>query len=313
MSARPPQVASAKRLLIVDDSRLILRMIRDFFTPHGWEVVEAEDGPSALKRLEEARPDVVVADILMPGMDGWALLEEIRRRPEGPELPFIFLTTEADLPQRLRGLNSGADDYVTKPFAVEELHARVEGLLRRRGKRTATASSLLTGNVRHLAMADLLQILSLNGKDGVVELEQDGSRGSLVIEMGMIVHAQCGTVSDVKAVHRLLSWTRAEFRFLPLDEIPERTMCEPATNVIMDGLVSLDEWNRWVEELPAPTIRLELAEEAIGATPAEAEVVGRVRNGATLQEVLDGSALPDGELAEAVCALIGRGTVRRRP
>jgi DNA-binding response OmpR family regulator len=252
----------------------------------------------------------VVADILMPGMDGWALLEEIRRRPQGMALPFVFLTTESDLPQRLRGLNAGADDYVTKPFAVEELHARVERLLARRTRRGALPAALLTGNVRHLAMADLLQILSLNGKDGVVELEQDGKRGSLVIEMGMIVHARCGTVTDVKAVHRLLAWTRAEFRVLPLEETPERTMCEQATNVIMDGLVSLDEWNRWAEELPGPGTRLELAEEPSGGSPAEADVVARARAGATLQEVLDGSAFPDGELAEAVCALIGRGTVR---
>ena len=301
-----------KRLLIVDDSRLILRMIKDFFTPHGWEVREAEDGAAALKLLEEFPPDVMVADILMPGMDGWALLEEVRRRPRGLELPFMFLTTEADLPQRLRGLNAGADDYVTKPFAVEELHARVERLLARRIKKNGVGA-LLSGNVRHLAMADLLQILSLNGKDGVVQLEQDGRRGMAVIEQGMIVHARCGDVTDVKAVHRLLSWGRAEFRVLPLEEIPERTMCEPATNVIMDGLVSLDEWNRWVDALPDPGVPLEIEGEPAGGSAAEAEVVAKAREGATLQQLLDRSALPDGDLAEAVCALIGRGAVRSRP
>lgn len=301
-----------KRLLVVDDSRLILRMVADFFAPHGWDVVEAEDGTKALARLAEAPFDVVVADVLMPNMDGWTLLEEVRRLPQGGDLPFVFLTTEADLPQRLRGLNAGADDYLTKPFAVEELHARVERLVARR-KRPEGMAPLLRGNVRHLGMADLLQILSLNGQDGIVELEQDGERGLLAIEMGMIVHARCAGVTDVKAVHRLLSWGRAEFRVLPLDGVPQRTMCEPATNVLMDGLVSLDEWNRWVGELPHPGTRLEVTGDLAGATTAEAEVVARARDGATLQEVLDGSALPDGELAEAVCALLGRGTVRSRP
>jgi DNA-binding response OmpR family regulator len=304
-------MSTGKRLLIVDDSRLILRMVKDFFTPHGWDVAEAEDGEAALGLIAQTPPDVVVADVLMPRMDGWTLLEEVRRRPEGSEMPFVFLTTEADLPQRLRGLTAGADDYVPKPFAVEELHARVERLFARRVRRNG-GPVLLTGNVRHLAMADLLQILSLNGKDGLVQLEQDGKRGTLVIETGMIVHARCGGVTDVKAVHRLLGWGRADFRVLPLEEAPERTMCEPATNVIMDGLVSLDEWNRWVDTLPDPGDRLEAGGDASGSTAAESEVLARAREGTTLQQLLDGSALPDGELAEAVCALLGRGIVRAR-
>jgi hypothetical protein len=78
----------------------------------------------------------------------------------------------------------------------------------------------------------------------------------------------------------------------------------------MDGLVSLDEWNRWVGDLPHPGTRFEVAEDPAGGSAAEAEVVARARGGATLQQLLDGSALPDGELAEAVCALLGRGTVR---
>jgi DNA-binding response OmpR family regulator len=303
----------SKRLLMVDDSRLILRMVKDYFTAHGWEVLEAEDGESALKSLDEAPPDVMVADILMPRMDGWALLEEVRRRPGGRDLPFVFLTSQADLPLRVRGLNAGADDYLAKPFAVEELLVRVERLRSRSAARNGGAA-LLTGNVRHLGMADLLQILSLNGQDGVVQLDQDGKSGTLVIETGMIVHARCGGVTDVKAVHRLLSWGRAEFRVLPLPHEPERTMCEPATNILMDGLVSLDEWNRWVDVLPKPGARLEVegAGEVAGGTPAEDEVVAMARQGATLQQLLDGSALPDGDLAEAVCSLIDRGAVRSR-
>ena len=97
-------MSTGKRLLIVDDSRLILRMVKDFFTPHGWDVAEAEDGEAALGLIAQTPPDVVVADVLMPRMDGWTLLEEVRRRPEGSEMPFVFLTTEADLPQRLEHL-----------------------------------------------------------------------------------------------------------------------------------------------------------------------------------------------------------------
>ena len=137
MTPGPPAPARPRRLLVVDDSRLIVTMVRDFFEPQGYVVEEAGHGAEALERIRASVPDVIVADVLMPVMDGWALFEEVRRRPETAEVPFLFLTVEGDLPKRLRGFHLGADDYVTKPFAVEELHARVERIVARRSASVA--------------------------------------------------------------------------------------------------------------------------------------------------------------------------------
>ena len=123
---------AARRLLAVDDNRLILRVIEDFFVPHGWEVVAVDGARAALDVLRVTTPDAIVSDILMPGMDGWEFFDEVRRAPATAATPFVFLTVEGELPQRLRGLHLGADDYMTKPFAVEELHARVERLVVKR-------------------------------------------------------------------------------------------------------------------------------------------------------------------------------------
>ena len=118
-----------RRLLAVDDNRLILQVIDDFFTPQGWDALCVTSAREALASLEDETPDAIVSDILMPGMDGWEFLEAVRRRSATAAVPFLFLTIEAELPHRLRGLQLGADDYITKPFAVEELHARIERLL----------------------------------------------------------------------------------------------------------------------------------------------------------------------------------------
>jgi len=312
-------VERKRRLLIVDDSRLIIRVIRDFFGPHGYDVHDAENGMVGLGRLEEATPDVIVADVQMPVMDGWAFCEAVRRRPSTAEIPFVFLTIESELPKRLRGLHLGADDYVTKPFEVEELHARVERILERQDvlnrARTGT-DAFLAGSVEHLAISDLLQLLSLNSKDGVVQLRQGPDEGYIVFDSGNIVHAASATVRGLKALFRMLGWATATFRVVPnRGDVVERTIDSSPANVLMDGLVSLDEWNRWRDLLPDREAKLEMSPDARGllqgrqVSPAEFDVLTRAKGGATVGELLDQSPLPDADLGEAICTLLTHGIV----
>jgi DNA-binding response OmpR family regulator len=311
-----------RRLLVVDDSRLILRMVRDFFSAHGFEVVEAANGKDALTRLAGWVPDVIVADILMPVMDGWGLFEGVRGLSETADVPFIFLTVESELPKRLRGFRLGADDYIVKPFAVEELHARIERILERRhalDEARRGGDVLLAGSGEHLAIPDLLQILALNRKDGVVHLRQGSEEGRIVFDDGEMVHAACGRAIGKKALFRMLGWTSAVFRVLPREgSAEERSLSTPATSALMDGLVSLDEWNRWRELIPEDGTVLDLASDARvrletqEVTPAEVDVMARAKTGATVRAMLDESPLPDADLAEAICTLLTRGALRAR-
>jgi CheY-like chemotaxis protein len=310
-------ITRQRRLLVVDDSRLILEMLQDFFSPRGFAVEQAEGAEEALEILDRSMPDVVVADVVMPGMDGWAFYHEVRKRPGLEEIPFVFLTTESGLPKRLHGLGLGADDYVVKPFHVEELHARVEKILGQRERlerARAGTDALLAGSVEHLGIADLLQILALNGRDGIVRLRQGDLEGRIVFESGAIVDASCGPVSGVKALFRMLGWEEAVFQVFPREgEVSQRTIRTPTTNVLMDGLVSLDEWKRWRELLPPPGTRLRPAADAKHRTgeeelsPAEADAVARTGDDGSVGSIIDGSPLPDAEVAEAICTLLSRG------
>ena len=311
-------------MLLVDDSRMILEMIYDFFTPHGWLVDAAPNARKALALLEShAPPDVIVTDILMPEMDGWTFFEEVRGRPRFARIPVVFLTTETELTQRLRGFHMGADDYLTKPFDVEELHARVTRLVEQRQAldraRATGDDALISGSVKHLSLADLLQILALNGKDGVVELRERKREGRIVFEKGSLVHAECGSVRGEKALYRMLGWSSATFRLVSRrGDSVERTVEMPTSNVLMDGLVSLDEWNRWRPILPPSEYRVELdpgLESPPGdedATRAEVDVLRRARAGMSVGDILDQSPFPDAELAEALCTLLNREVIRTR-
>ena len=120
------------RILVVDDERAVRESLRRALELEGYDVELAADGQQALDRLEnesEQSPDAVLLDVLMPGLDGLEVCRRIRR--SGSRLPILMLTAKAEVENRVEGLDAGADDYVTKPFALEELLARLRALLRR--------------------------------------------------------------------------------------------------------------------------------------------------------------------------------------
>ena len=321
MTERPETAANSRRLLAVDDSRLILRVIEDFFVDNGWHVTTAESVAAARAALALADPDVIVSDILMPDIDGWAFFEDVRRRKETAGVPFVFLTVERELPERLRGLHLGADDYMTKPFAVEELHVRIERLLERSAalKRAGDAgnSALLAGKTEHLAISDLLQILALNGKDGTVRLECGGATGRIELSGGDIVDAEAGLARGTKALFRMLGWVDAGFRVVPREsDVPEKTIVGGTANILMDGMVSLDEWARWGALLPPRETRIELARDARGrlsghaVKPAEFELLAKAKRGTTIGCSIEELPHPDAEVAEAICVLLSRSVLK---
>jgi two-component system response regulator MprA len=117
------------KILVVDDERAVRDSLRRALELEGYEVDLAVDGADGLARITEGQPDVVILDVLMPGVDG---LEVSRRvRNSGNRVPVLMLTARDEVDDRVAGLDAGADDYVTKPFALDELLARVRALLRR--------------------------------------------------------------------------------------------------------------------------------------------------------------------------------------
>jgi two-component system, OmpR family, response regulator MprA len=116
-------------VLVVDDDRPVLAMLERTLAAEGYEVRTARDGPAALVAVERAAPDLIVLDVMLPGMDGLAVARRLRAR--GLTLPVLLLTARDAVAERVAGLDAGADDYLVKPFAAEELMARVRALLRR--------------------------------------------------------------------------------------------------------------------------------------------------------------------------------------
>jgi len=136
-----------KRILIIEDDVSILSGLKDVLTFKSYEVLTAEDGDTGYAAAGKEKPDLIILDIMIPKMDGFALCRKLRA--DGNATPVLMLTAKGEEPDKIRGLDIGADDYVTKPFSLPELLARVRALLRRtpEGAPKSLPDSLRIGDV----------------------------------------------------------------------------------------------------------------------------------------------------------------------
>ncbi|MCP2279830.1 response regulator transcription factor [Nocardia amikacinitolerans] len=131
MSGAPVERSPEARVLVVDDEPMILELLSVSLRYQGFEVETAIDGAQALDRARSFRPQAMIVDVMMPGIDGFGLLP--RLRADGIDAPVLFLTARDDVQDKVAGLTLGADDYITKPFSLEEVVARLRVVLRRAG------------------------------------------------------------------------------------------------------------------------------------------------------------------------------------
>lgn len=132
----------AERILLVEDEQSVTDAVSYSLEQEGFELLTAGDGQTALKRFEEGRPELVILDLMLPGINGWELLKAFRK--QRPGVPVIMLTARAEEADRVAGLEMGADDYITKPFSMRELAARVRAVLRRASDRTEEVIPVIT-------------------------------------------------------------------------------------------------------------------------------------------------------------------------
>lgn len=173
------------RLLLVDDDTTLLKFMRDYFEREEYEVYSAERGEKALRTFYSARPDVVVLDVMMPGMDGWEVCARLR---ELADVPVIMLTAKTAEGDKLRGFRLGVDDYVTKPFSLAELEARIQAVLTRSGRQQDSAEhyrisdleidlrkheARLSGEILELTPTEFRLIAALAAKAGEAIAKDD--------------------------------------------------------------------------------------------------------------------------------------------
>jgi two-component system KDP operon response regulator KdpE len=133
-----------KKILLIDDDQTLLDLLSDHLISAGWEVITAQSGVIGLDLAFKQMPDLIILDVMMPGMDGWKVCQNLR---EKSEVPIIMLTAKDQEIDKLRGFRLGVDDYVTKPFSFAELAARAEAVMARVNREKAGSKYIIRGDI----------------------------------------------------------------------------------------------------------------------------------------------------------------------
>lgn len=210
------------RVLVIDDDRLIRKVVNKALTDLGYEVIETEDGLEALKRIKSIRPDAVIVDKMMPGIDGFEVTRRLRREPELAHIPILVLTGESDLQEKLAAFEAGADDYLCKPFAAAELAARLTVLLRRAKALEAAQSQMLQKNDQ----ARVIAVHSLRGGIGTSTLANNLAIGlnSLWKSPTLLLDMVPNAGQQALMLNMSLKRTWADLGMIPPEELDLNTL-----------------------------------------------------------------------------------------
>jgi CheY-like chemotaxis protein len=240
----PPHV------LVVDDDAWILRMVSTVLEKRGYTVERATNGEDALARALARTPDLLITDVMMPRMDGWALVRRLRAHTQLAVLPVIFLTALSAEDDRIRGFRLGADDYLTKPFRFEELDLRVTKTLRRTQAVVQEArdqlGSALRGDLSQVGLSSLLVLVELERKTGLLQLRAPapGPTAQILVREGKVVHARLDRQDepvDAECIYFLLTWTAGDFEFTSCIVEGVDRVNVSTTHLLMEGARLIDE------------------------------------------------------------------------
>ncbi|MGO9836380.1 MAG: response regulator [Polyangiaceae bacterium] len=204
-----------ERLLVVDADARTLRVLEVSLRTSGYRVTTAADGGEALAQIESSAPDLVISDTALAQVDGFALVRKLKERPQWATIPVMLLTSPNSTEDRIRALELGVDDCVTKPVFVREVVARVRLLLDRRMLEKLAAgrpptTGRFTGTTRDIGVESLLQTFELSRFAGVLHLQSGPDQGSIFFREGQLVDAKLGPLCGEEAVYRALAkseWT----------------------------------------------------------------------------------------------------------
>ncbi|HEY3588411.1 MAG TPA: response regulator, partial [Myxococcaceae bacterium] len=306
-----------QHLLLVDGDPKSLRVMEVSLKKAGFSVTTATDGKDALQKIQISPPDLVLSDTRLSELDGFELCRRLKDDDRLRNIPFVFLTSQKAVEFKVRGLEMGGEDYLTKPIYIKEIVTRARMILQKaekeRFERRETRGGF-TGSLSDLGVVDLVQTFEVGRKTGSIRLDGERS-GTIFFRDGRVIDAELGRLAGENAFYRMLNTFEGDFdvQFVPVER-PERI--EVSTQgLLLEGMRRLDEWGRMLEQLPPLETVFEIdyrqLAERLSEIPDEVNGLLRLFDGRrSLSRVVDDSDFEDLAALGIISKLYFEGLVR---
>jgi DNA-binding response OmpR family regulator len=312
-----------QQLLLVDADPRSVRVLEVSLKKAGYSVTTARDGLDALAKIELSTPDLILSDTKLPNLDGYAFVKRLKERQEWGSIPVVFLTSQRLIEDKIRGLELGVEDYLTKPIFVRELLARVNLLLARRTQEgiatrySQTGRTRFQGSIQDMAVVDLLQTFEVSRKSGIVHVRSNSHSAKILFREGKVIDAYLGQLRGEEAVYRTLIWNDGTFE-VEFSPVKGEDVIEVSTQgLLMEGMRRVDEWGRLLEQLPPLGTVFEVDHdqllERLSEIPDELNGILKLFDGKrSLLDVVDDSPFEDLSTLSTITKLYFEGLLKPR-
>jgi DNA-binding response OmpR family regulator/signal recognition particle receptor subunit beta len=231
------------KILVVDDEPKWLRIVELYLQGRQHQVMTAATGQDALDRIKTNPPDLIIADIGMPDMDGYELCRRVRQDAATRAIPFLFLTGHDDDAERIKARKIGSDDFLTKPCSLERLAAAVESAIERieQARQIAVDQPGTSGRLEDVDLLDLIQTVELEQRTGALVLSHGERTATLYFRQGAIVDADIRSPKREEPLFVLLGWKTGRFLFLPDAEPDRMPITASVANLLFQDLKAFEQ------------------------------------------------------------------------
>jgi DNA-binding response OmpR family regulator len=304
-------------LLLIDGDARSLRVLEVSLRNSGFVVTTAETVADAVERLASRLPDLIISETRFEDGNGFDLRRRLSERDDWRDIPFVFLTAENAIEYKIRGLELGVDDYLTKPIYVKEIVARIHILLQKKERtRIEERKDLRTrfvGRISDMPVVDVIQTIEISRKSGVISfVGERQQQAAIYFRDGKVIDAEAGTLLAEDAVYRLLTWVDGDFEVVFRMIRRREVIASSSQALLMEGMRRLDEWTLLLEQLPSHASKFEvdtdeLATRLGGLPDAYNRVLRLIDGKRSLMELVESCDLGDLECLQVVVRLYFEG------